>query len=264
MANSLRAFKTDTINLFLASFVFLIVFAYPVIAENISPIAHISPEVGFASYSNGLSGASIPASCESGYSHQAECGYGWGAIFVPPVYAPPVYVPPVYVPPPPPPQCFCNSAPNSCGMTNPGFGDCGSACPVPPPLDNLCQAPVSSFKSLNTDSDGVVIGGDSGLGAGGGSDIMSPGDSRIVNKGNRCRISWSASPATSCTLKGPGINEPGNQVSPPAITGVVKTPRIGIDTIGSSVYILTCYNGSVVSAQSKFTCKMNPEYSETL
>jgi hypothetical protein len=43
----------------------------------------------------------------------------------------------------PPLQCACNSAPNSCGMTNPGLKTCGSAevCSVPPPSDDQCAVP---------------------------------------------------------------------------------------------------------------------------
>ena len=194
----------------------------------------------------------IPASCESGFD---ECGLGHQTSFVEPQ-----------------PTCFCNSAPNSCGRTQPGLGPCGSPCPMLPPGDGkeYCSIPVSSFTSAGISSGGIGTGStavgtisEGGIVSGvdltsGSSNILTLGESRIVNKGERCLISWHASPATSCTLVGPGINATG-------VSGVaVQTPRIGVDTMGSSVYKLTCYNGKVVTAETRFTCRMNPNFSETL
>ena len=147
-------------------------------------------------------------------------------------------------------QQLCNSAPNSCGQTQLGMAPPSALCPVPPPSDNSCIPPSIGINSAPA-SGGSGFSGGSDLG------ISVPGSSRFVSRGNRCSISWNASPATSCTIVGPGVNASG-------VSGNVKTPRIGIETIGSTSYNITCYNGKVVVASKKFTCRLSPTYEEVL
>jgi hypothetical protein len=195
---------------------------------SLNSIARNSPELDYASYSpkgkNG--GAAVPASCESGYSHAGEC-FTLDGQPVPPD-----------TPFPPTPQCPCDSAENSCGMTNPGFGACGGSCPVPSPSDDFCPATLINIKTGNN------------VGGGGGVSVTI-GKEQTVNRGESCTISWDASPATSCTVTGPGLSVSG-------VSGTVKTPPI----TATSIYTIKCFNGKTVSSSRNFTCRLNPDYKE--
>ena len=185
-----------------------------------------SSELGYFSESpNGPSGgAIIPASCESGYSHSGECTNG-------PTGNPEIGT---FVPVP---QQLCSSPPTSCGMTQLGFGPVGGPCPMPAPSDSQCQAPAINFRS----------GGEE-LGVG----ILTSKGNQMVNWGPRCTINWEASPATSCTITGPGLN----YVNGPS--GSIETPPMERTT----TFNITCYNGNTVSATTDFTCQLNPRYEE--
>lgn len=208
-----------------------------------APVDSISPEVGFIGYSpkGFLGGAIVPASCESGYSHAGEC-FDMGGNNIPIIGG---YIEIT-------PQCPCNSAPNSCGMTNPGFGACGGVCPMPVPEDTACSVPFLSVGYTTTIGGGDPASG----GSSGGTDpitITSPLSSQTVNKGQKCTIQWSASPATSCTVTGGGLNYTG------AASGQIETPPIN----ATSVFTIKCYNGSVSYTDKNFTCRLNPVFEET-
>lgn len=196
-----------------------------------------SPELGYFSYSpvGEKGGAAIPASCESGYSHAGECYINDGlGTSIP---TPPGLIRPT-------PQCPCESASNSCGMRNSGFGACGASCPIPSPSDSSCPA-----VSLLVTQTGTGFSG--GSGSTGGASLENA--EQTVNRGGRCSISWNASPATSCRITGGGINEA------LAVSGTYLTPPIQRTTI----FQITCNNGPVVTATKNFTCKLNPTYQET-
>ncbi|MDO8492247.1 MAG: hypothetical protein Q7S34_01220 [bacterium] len=150
------------------------------------------------------------------------------------------------VPTTPSAQQLCTSEPNSCGATQLGYTEAGSSvCPVPAPPDNdtsYCPNPNITTGYINDNA---------------GLPIITNAKSQTVGKGQSCTISWDASPATSCTVNGPGVSVSG-------IFGSVETPKMGVDTVGTSVYTITCYNGSSVYKTEKFTCRLNPEYQEVL
>lgn len=195
-----------------------------------APSDLISPELGYAGFSpKGPSGgAIIPASCESGYSHFfGECASSGFTGFGPFT----------------PQRELCFSAPNSCGLTNPGMRSVGGVCPVPPPDDSACQAPSLSIGSVTSIS-----------GNAGSFTITTPLSSQTVNKGQRCTIYWDANPATRCTIIGPGMSTSGGA------KGVVQTPPI----TSTSVFNIRCYNGNVISSSKNFTCRLNPRFQEVL
>ena len=122
-------------------------------------------------------------------------------------------------------------------------------CDVSTPSDNDCALPNIEIGWVSTMSGAGDAGGS------GSWTITNPANSKTVGRGGKCVIAWNATSATSCTIRGPGVNSSG-------LRGVVETPRMGIDTAGSSVYTVTCYNGSVKAAEKRFTCMLNPEYQE--
>lgn len=152
------------------------------------------------------------------------------------------------------PQCPCDTAANSCGLFNSGFTECNTACPLPVPSETLCPDPVVNSGYVIPAQGGGGSGG-SGGGTGGGWTTNNKGSSQTVAKGQRCTIYWEAAPATSCTVTGPGVSASGK-------FGSVLTPRIGIDTLGSSIYTITCYNGKTKSSTVRFTCRMAEEFQE--
>lgn len=206
-----------------------------------------SPEVGYSSLSpfGERGGRSIPASCESGYSHAGECylvGEGVKDISTG-ILGDPPSIPTGPGPIVPTPQCPCSSGGNSCGMTNAGFGACGASCPIPPPEDNLC------FPSIIT----IGTSGSGSSGGSGGTPSVSGKNEQLVAKGGSCNIVWNATPATSCRITAPGVS-----VSV-GVSGVYKTPPISKTTL----FTITCMNGNVVSTSKTFNCRLNPLYQET-
>lgn len=201
-----------------------------------------SPEVGYYSYSpkGKMGGGAVPASCESGYSHAGEC-YVPGT---PTTGGEPPSLPTDPGPIPPTPQCPCDSVGNSCGMTNSGFGACGASCPMTPPSDALCPL-VNIEIGTTLISSGGTSGGATGA-------TVTGRNEQMVAKGSSCKIAWSASPATTCRITGPGVaqNLP--------ISGTYNTPPIS----KSSVFNITCMNGTVVTASQSFSCRLNPVYEE--
>lgn len=198
-----------------------------------------SPEIGYFSYSplGEKGGATIPASCESGYSHAGEC-YVPGTPPTTGGVPPSVPTAPGIIPPTP--QCPCDSLANSCGMKNSGFGACGAACPMTPPADSICP-----LVNIEVGTTLITSGGTSGGSVTGRNEQM-------VAKGGSCKIAWSASPATTCKITGPGVS----QNLP--ISGTYNTPPI----TKTSIFNITCMNGSVVTASQSFSCRLNPVYEE--
>ena len=205
-----------------------------------------SPEIGYFSYSprGEKGGATIPASCESGYSHAGECYVVGDPVTGTSILGEPPSLPtnPGFIPPTP--QCPCDSVANSCGMTNSGFGACGASCPMTPPSDTLCPL-VNIEIGTTLISSGGTSGGATGA-------TVTGRNEQMVAKGASCKIAWSASPATTCRITGPGVaqNLP--------ISGTYNTPPI----TKTSIFNITCMNGTVVTASQSFSCRLNPVYEE--
>jgi hypothetical protein len=163
-----------------------------------------------------------------------------------------------------PKQCSCNSVPNSCGMTNPGLIRCGStaACPVPAPNDNVCANPAISI-GLPGGTPVTTGGPTGGTPSGGGTPTTgtTPTDPPVydqtVPKGGTCTIQWDATPATKCRITGPGVSQN------VGVSGTFTTPRIGVDTVGSAMFTLTCYNGNTVASYANFACRLPAVIKET-
>ena len=118
----------------------------------------------------------------------------------------------------------CNSPANACGATNQSTIQCDGSCGAQfAPPDSSCALPAPTITT----------------------------NSPRFNRGSSCNITWSTENATSCTLTGPGISASG-------ISGTITTPSLQTTT----AYILTCFNGSVVSASREIICRLNPEYEE--
>ena len=118
----------------------------------------------------------------------------------------------------------CNSPANACGATNQSTIQCDGSCGAQfAPPDSSCALPAPTITT----------------------------NSPRFNRGSSCNITWSTENATSCTLTGPGVSASG-------ISGTITTPPLQATT----AYILTCFNGSVVSASREIICRLNPEYEE--
>ncbi len=130
----------------------------------------------------------------------------------------------------------CTSAQNSCGLTNSGYL-CSGSCSASVPADSSCPEP--SIDSSVSSSSGSGSGG-SGSSA-----------SIFINRGDSCRITWASTDTTSCTVTGPGVNTTGT-------SGSILTPAL----FETSVYTVSCNNGTVVTSSEEVTCRLTPEFEE--
>ncbi len=129
----------------------------------------------------------------------------------------------------------CVSAQNSCGMTNSGYM-CSGSCSASVPTEGSCPEPsIDSTVSSSSES---------GSGSGSSSFIF-------INRGDSCRLNWSSTNTTSCTVSGPGVNTTGT-------SGSILTPAL----FETSVYTVSCNNGTVVTSSTEVTCRLTPEFEE--
>ncbi|MEK7567532.1 MAG: hypothetical protein AAB513_01255 [Patescibacteria group bacterium] len=151
---------------------------------------------------------------------------------------------------------YCQSQPNNCGVFGQGYRGCSGACGAIRPADDLdcndVEIEVGTTTATTIPPNCEIGGPDCEVVT-----TIIPRESEIVGLGGVCSIVWDASPATRCTIVGPGVNKQNE-----APTGLFITPRIGVDTVGSATYTITCYNGNTVAATKRFSCRLNPNYQE--
>mgnify|MGYP001614100976 CR=1 FL=1 len=130
---------------------------------------------------------------------------------------------------------ICTSATNSCGAVYYGTIGCSGSCSVSSaPPNSSCASPSISA---------------SGQAEGGGAS----GETALIRAGVSCRLIWSASPATSCSVSGGQYSDSSVGTSGTLITNPLTR---------TTDYVFTCYNGSVVSAQKNIKCQIIPDFKE--